>query len=258
MTQGLVAGKRALVFGVANRRSIAWEIARSLSGAGARIALAYQGEKVRDRVEDLARELPGGAPLYSCDVTSDVEIAAALAGARRDLGGVDILVHSIAFAPREDLERPFVETSRAGFLVALEISAYSLAALAREASRVMEGGGSIITLSYLGAEKVIPHYNIMGAAKAALESSVRYLAYDLGPRRIRVNGISAGPVNTIAARGIPGFGRILDVVASRAPLRRNVEPQEIAGAALFLASDLSTAITGEVIFVDCGYHAMGM
>lgn len=258
MLEELLRGKRGLIFGVANRRSIAWGIAQALARSGARLALAYQGERLRDKVEELSRELPGDTPLYSCDVTRDEEIAAAFEGVQRDLGGLEILVHSIAYADRKDLERDFVETSRQGYLLAQEISAYSLGALTREAAKLMTAGGSIITLTYLGGERVIPRYNVMGVAKAALESAVRYLAYDLGLRKIRVNGISAGPINTLAARGIAGFTEIFDVVAARSPLKRNVELREVADTALFLASDLSSGITGEVIFVDCGYHVMGM
>jgi enoyl-[acyl-carrier protein] reductase I len=256
--EGLLEGKRGLVFGVANRRSIAWGIAQALARAGARLAFTYQGERLRDKVEELVKELDGPPPLYSCDVTRDGEISAAFEGVERDLGGLEILVHAVAYAERQDLERAFVETSRAGFLLAHEVSAYSLTALAREATKRMTAGGSIITLTYLGGERVVPRYNVMGVAKAALESSVRYLASDLGPKGIRVNGISAGPINTLAARGIAGFTEIFDVVSARSPLKRNVDLREVADTALFLASDLSSGITGEVIFVDCGYHIMGM
>jgi enoyl-[acyl-carrier protein] reductase I len=256
--EGLLAGKRGLIFGVANRRSIAWSIAQALSRSGARLAFTYQGERLRDKVEELAKELPEPAPLHSCDVTNDEEIAAACQAAGRDLGGLEIVVHSVAFAERKDLEGEFVETSRAGFLKALEVSAYSLAAVAREAVKVMPSGGSMITLTYLGGEKVVPGYNVMGVAKAALESSVKYLASDLGPKAIRVNAISAGPINTLAARGIAGFTKILDHYPTRSPMKRNVEPREVADTALFLASHLSSGITGEVIYVDCGYHVMGM
>ena len=258
MFEGALRGKRALVFGVANRRSIAWEIARAFSRAGATLAFTYQGERLKEKVAELVKDLPGSSPLYPCDVTSDQEVAAVFQGVQKDLGGLEVLVHSIAFATREDLERDFVETSRSGFLVAQEVSAYSLAVLSREAAKLMTDGGSILTLTYLGSERVIPRYNVMGVAKASLEASVRYLASDLGPRKIRVNGISAGPINTLAARGISGFSQILEVVAARAPLRRNVEAAEVAGAALFLASDLASGITGEVIFVDAGFHIMGM
>jgi len=258
MLEQLLQGKRGLIFGVANRRSIAWEIAQALARSGARLAFAYQGERMRDKVGSLVKELPGPPPLYPCDVTREEEISGVFQGVREDLGGLDILIHSIAFAPREDLERDFLQTSRKGYLLAQEISAFSLAAVSREAAKLMTGGGSIITLTYLGGERVIPRYNVMGVAKAALESSVRYLAHDLGARNIRVNGISAGPINTLAARGIAGFSDIFDIVSGRAPLRRNVEAAEVANTALFLASDLSSGITGEVIFVDCGYHIMGM
>ncbi len=258
MVENLLQGKKGLVFGVANRRSIAWGIAQALQRSGARLAFAYQGERLKEKVEELTKELPGPPPLYSCDVSRDDDIRGVFDAAARDLGGLDILVHSIAFAQREDLERDFVETSRAGYLTAQEISAYSLVALAREAAKLMANGGSIMTLTYLGGERVIPRYNVMGVAKAALESSVRYLASDLGPKKIRVNAISAGPINTLAARGISGFADILEVVAARAPLRRNVELREVADTALFLASDLSSGITGEVIYVDCGFHILGM
>ena len=253
----LLDGKRGLVLGIANKRSIAWGIAQAAQREGARLALTYQGERLGENVRELAQAL-NEPLLLPCDVTRDEEISAAFRSVGRDLGGLDILVHSVAFAPREDLERPFVETSRGGYLLSQAVSAFSLAALAREAAGLMESGGSIITLTYIGGERVIPRYNVMGVAKAALESSVRYLAHDLGPRRIRVNAISAGPIKTMAARGIVGFGDIFDVVAERSPLKRNIEPKEVAGAALFLASDLSSGITGEVIHVDCGYHVMGI
>jgi enoyl-[acyl-carrier protein] reductase I len=258
VVEGLLKGKRAIIFGVANRWSIAWEIARAMADSGASLAFTYQGERMLGKVEELVRELPGSPPLYPCDVTRDEEISAAFLSVGRDLGGLDVLVHSVAFAPSEDLERPFVETSRGGYLLSQAVSAFSLAALAREAAGLMETGGNIITLSYIGGERVVPGYNVMGVAKAALESSVRYLAHDLGPRRIRVNAISAGPIKTMAARGIVGFGDIFDMVSERAPLKRNIESKEVAGAALFLASDLSGGITGEVIHVDCGYHVMGI
>ena len=258
MVEGLLNGKRGLVLGVANRRSIAWEIAQALSKAGARLAFTYQGERLKDKVEELTHGLPGPPPLYACDVTREEEITAVFEGVARDLGGLEILVHSLAFAPREELERDFVATSRTGFLQTLDISSYSLAAVSREAAKLMPAGGSIITLTYLGGERVVPRYNVMGVAKAALESAVRYLASDLGPKAIRVNGISAGPINTLAARGISGFSEILSVVAARSPLKRNVEPREVADTALFLASDLSSGITGEVIYVDCGFHIMGL
>ena len=260
LSQGksLLEGKKALVCGVANKRSIAWGIAQALHNAGATLAFTYQGERLKDKVAEVVGELPPPHRLFPLDVAKDDEIRAAFEAVGRDLGGLDILIHAIAFADKKDLEADFVETSRSGFLLAHEVSAYSLGALAREAKNLMTQGGSIITLSYLGGERVVPHYNVMGVAKAALESAVRYLANDLGPKQIRVNAISAGPVNTLAARGISGFTGILDVVAQKAPLRRNVEIREVADTALFLASPLSSGVTGEVIHVDCGYHIMGM
>lgn len=254
----LLDGVQGLVMGVANKRSIAWAIAQALARAGARLAFSYQGDKLRRRVEELVSDLPGESPLYSCDVTRDEDVQGMAEGLRRDLGTIDVLVHSVAFAQREDLERRFVDTSRHGYLLAQEVSAYSLTAVSRAVAPLMEDGGSILTMSYLGGERAVPHYNVMGVAKAALEASVRYLAADLGENGIRVNAISAGPVNTLAARGISGFTEMLEHVGSRAPLRRNVEVEEIANTALFLASPLSSGVTGEVIHVDCGYHAMGM
>ena len=251
-------GKRALVLGVANQRSIAWAIARALAEAGAGVTLTYQGERVRERVEALARELPRARAL-ACDATSDSDIANLVRElAEEGPPRLDAMVHSIAFAPREELEGRFAETSRAGFLLAHEVSVYSLTALARRVQPLMTEGGAVVTLSYYGAEKVIPNYNVMGVAKAALEASVRYLANDLGPVGIRVNAISAGPVNTLAARAISGFTRMLRECAERAPLRRNVTVEEVAAAALFLLSPLASGITGEVLHVDAGYNIMGM
>ena len=251
-------GKHALVLGVANQRSIAWAIAQALAGAGASVTLSYQGERVRERVEELAAGLPR-ARVVSCDVTSDVELAElARRIAESEPPRVDALIHSIAFAPREELEGRFAATSRSGFLVAHEVSVYSLTALARHIHPLMPQGAAILTLSYLGAEKVIPNYNVMGVAKAGLEATVRYLASDLGPLGIRVNAISAGPINTLAARGISGFSRMLHHCADRAPLRRNVTAEEVAGAALFLVSHLASGVTGEVLHVDAGYSIMGM
>lgn len=255
----LLQGKNALVFGVANQRSIAWAIAEAWCQAGARLALAYQGERVKKHVEELAATLGSDVPTYRCDVRQQEEIARTFAAVARDFGGrLDILLHSIAFAPREALQGRFVDTSRSAFLIACEVSAYSLVALARAAAPLMTQGGSILALSYYGAVKVVPHYNVMGVAKAALEACVRYLAYDLGPRKIRVNAISAGPVNTLAARAIAGFSEMLKHYEERAPLKRNLEPRELGDAALFLASDLSTATTGQVLYVDCGYEIMGV
>lgn len=258
MSTDLLQGKNGLIFGVANKRSIAWAIAKACSDAGARLAFTYQGEKIKRKVEDLVADLPGESPVLPCDVTREDEIPPVFAALRESFGKLDFLVHSIAFARREDLEGAFVNTSRDGYLMAQEISSYSLTAVAREAAPLMESGGSIITMTYLGGERAIPGYNVMGVAKAALEASVRYLACDLGPSGIRVNAISAGPINTLAARGISGFSKILDVVAQKAPMGRNVEIQEVANTALFLVSDLASGITAEVIHVDCGYHAIGL
>lgn len=255
----LLEGKTGLIVGVANKRSIAWAIAQALSGAGMRLAFTYQGERLRENVESLASTLPDSR-CYPCDVTSDTEIDALVTALARESPALDLLVHSVAYAPREDLEGAFVTTSREGFRVAHDVSAYSLVALTRAVLPLLEKSGqaSVIAMTYYGSEKVTPGYNVMGLAKASLESAVRYLAADLGPRSIRVNAISAGPVNTLAARGIRGFTDMLRHHAERAPLRRNVEPREIGDTALFLASRLSSGITGAVIFVDCGYHILAV
>ena len=254
-----LAGRNALVFGVANKRSIAWAIAQAWSEAGARLAFTYQGERVKENVEELASTFGSETPLYPCDVTRDEDIHRTFTAVAKDFGGkLDILLHSVAFAPREALEGRFVNTPRESFRIAHDVSAYSLIALAREAAPMMKNGGSIIAMSYYGAVKVVPHYNVMGVAKAALEASVRYLAYDLGQQKIRVNAISAGPVNTLAARGISGFGLMLKHYEEHTPLKRNLEPSELGDAGLFLASDMSTATTGQVLYVDCGYEIMGM
>jgi enoyl-[acyl-carrier protein] reductase I len=257
-TGNLLDGKKGIVLGVANKRSIAWGIASALSEAGATLAFTYQGERLQRRVEELVTTLPGESPLYPCDVTNDDEISSLGEGLKRDLGGIDFLIHCIAFADKDDLARPFSETSRAGYLLAQEVSSYSLTALARMAVPLMESGGSIQTMTYLGSERAVRNYNVMGVAKAALESSVRYLASDLGEKGIRVNAISAGPINTLAARGIAGFTEILGHVAENSPLRRNVTVKEVAGTSVFLASDLSSGITGEIIYVDCGYNIVGL
>ena len=258
MVANLLAGKKGVVLGVANKFSIAWGITRALSDAGATLGFTYQGEKLERRVRELVDTLPGESPLYDCDVTRDEDISALGEGLQRDFGKLDFLVHCIAFADKNDLERPFVETSREGYLLAQNISAYSLTAVSRMAAPLMESGGSIQTLTYLGSDRAVKNYNVMGVAKAALESSVRYLAADLGPQGIRVNAISAGPINTLAARGISGFKDMLEHAAQTAPLRRNVTPEEVGGTALYLASDLSTGVTGEVIYVDCGYSIVGL
>jgi enoyl-[acyl-carrier protein] reductase I len=255
----LLEGTHGIVFGVANKRSIAWAIAQSLAGAGMRLAFTYQGERLRENVESLAATLPG-ALLFPCDVTSDAEIEATFTGLGREFGALDVLIHSVAYAQREDLEGGFSATSREGFRVAHDVSAYSLVGLIRAALPLLEKSGraSVIAMTYYGAEKVIENYNIMGVAKASLEACVRYLAAELGPRGIRVNAISAGPVNTLAARGVRGFTGMLQHHAEKAPLRRNVELREIGDTALFLASRLSSGITGQIIFVDGGYNIVAV
>ena len=249
-------GRNAVVFGVANKRSIAWGIAQALHSAGARLAITYQNERLAQEAADLVAALPG-AKGFQCDVSHDQEIDRLFTDLKQQYGKLHVLVHSIAFAPAEELHREFLLTSREGFRIAHEVSVYSLIALARAAAPLMEDGGSIITLTYYGSEKVVPNYNVMGLAKASLEASVRYLANDLGPKKIRVNAISAGPLKTLAARGISGFGDMLKSHADRAPLKRNVEMSEVGNTGLFLASDLAAGITGEVIYVDCGYNIMG-
>ena len=258
MRMSLLEGKLGIVFGVANKRSIAWAIAQAWKQAGATLAFTYQGERLKDNVEDLAGTFGADTLILPCDVTKDDEIARVFAEVGQKLGKLHLLLHSVAFAPREALEGDFINTSRAAFRVAHDVSAYSLVALARAAAPLMTEGGSIIGMSYYGAEKVVPHYNVMGVAKAALEACTRYLAYDLGPKRIRVNCISAGPVNTLAARGISGFGEMLKRYEAKAPLRRNLLPEELGATGTFLASDGAAAMTGQVIYVDCGYQIMGM
>ena len=253
----LLEGRKGLIVGVANKRSIAWSIAEALHREGARLAFNYQGERLEENVRSLAGDLEGSV-VFPCDVTRDDEIDALFAKVKGEFGRLDILVHCVAFARKEDLEGEFLATSRDGFKMAMDISAFSLTALAQRAAPLMEGGGSILALTYLGADKVVPGYNVMGVAKAALESSIRYLAQDLGKRNIRVNGISSGPISTLAARGVPGFTKMLQIVRERSPLPRNTEPAEVGDAALFLCSPLARGITGEVIFVDNGYHIMGM
>lgn len=255
----LLEGKSGIIFGVANKRSIAWAIAQALSGAGMRLAFTYQGERLKETVEGLTAGIDG-ALLLPCDVTSDEEIDRVFGQVGESFGKLDALVHSVAYAPKEDLEGEFINTSRQGFLTAHDISAYSLVALTRGALPLMEkaGGGSVLALTYYGAEKAVEGYNVMGVAKASLEASVRYLAANLGPRNVRVNAISAGPVNTLAARGIRGFTGMLKHHAERAPLRRGVDLVEIGNAGLFLVSHMSGAITGEIMFVDCGYNIVGL
>jgi enoyl-[acyl-carrier protein] reductase I len=256
---GLLDGKHGVVFGVANKRSIAWAIAQALGGAGMRLAFTYQGERLKENVEELASTLPGSL-IYQCDVGSDADITAVFDGISRDFGVLDTLVHSVAYATPEDLKNEFVHTSRDGFRVAHDVSAYSLVAVTRAAAPLLEKSsqGSVIAMTYYGSEKVAAGYNVMGVAKASLEATVRYLASNLGPRGIRVNAISAGPVNTLAARGLKGFTTMLQHHAERAPLRRNVELREVGDTALFLASSMASGITGEILFVDCGYNIMAV
>ena len=249
-------GRTAVVFGVANKRSIAWSIAQGLHNAGATLAVTYQNERLEQEAKDLILSLPG-AEVFMCDVSDDAEIDRLFGQLKERYGKLHVLVHSVAFAPADELKGEFVNTTREGFRVAHDVSVYSLVALSRAAAPLMEDGGSIITMTYYGAEKVVPHYNVMGVAKAALECTVRYLAYDLGRHKIRVNAISAGPIKTLAARGISGFGNMLKSQAERAPLQRNVEVNEVAATGVFLASDASSGITGEIIYVDCGYNIMG-
>lgn len=253
-----LTGKTGIVFGVANKRSIAWAIACAWANAGARLAFTYQGPRLKENVEELAGAFGADTLILPCDVTRDEDIDSVFSAAGQHFGKLDLMLHSVAFAPREALEGRFSQTSRAAFRVAHDVSAYSLIALARAAAPLMTDGGSIVAMTYYGAEKVIPHYNVMGVAKASLEASARYLAHDLGPSRIRVNCISAGPVNTLAARGISGFGEMLRHYEAHSPLQRNVTTDELGATGLFLASDGAAAITGQVLYVDCGYQIMGM
>jgi len=252
-------GKHGLIVGVANKRSIAWAIAQATVAGGARLALTYQG-RFEENVQELSSGLAQPPVVLPCDVTSDSDIDSIFARIDQEFGGLDFLVHGAAFARKEELSEPFVKTSREGFRLAMDISAYSLIALARGAAPLMDkrGGGSIVTLTYLGSERVFPNYNVMGVAKAALEANVRYLAADLGPKNIRVNAVSAGPIKTISAMGIGGFSSILNVYRDRAPLRRNVETSEVGDAAAFLLSDAGRGISGEVLMVDAGFHVTGM
>lgn len=253
----LLEGKKALIFGIANKNSIAWGIAQTLHEHGAELGFSYAIPQLEKRVMPLAEEL-GVEFVEMCDVTKDEDIEVVFQKIADHFGEIDILVHSIAFAPQEELSGRFVDTSRSGFATAMDISAYSLVALAREGAKLMPNGGSIITMTYYGAEKVVPHYNVMGVAKAALEANVRYLAADLGPDGIRVNAISAGPIKTLAAAGVAGFRKMLHYVEERAPLRRNVDQEEVGRTALWLCSELGSGVTGEVIYVDSGYHILGM
>jgi enoyl-[acyl-carrier protein] reductase I len=253
------AGKLGLIVGVANRRSISWGIAQALNAQGARLALTYPTERLEENVRELAEKLDNPIVL-PCDVSNDEQIAKLAETLDKEFGGLDFVVHGAAFAQAAELSNPFVETSREGFRIALDISAYSLIGLTRACLPLMEkrGGGSVVTLTFLGSDRVFPNYNVMGVAKAALESTVRYLAADLGQKNVRVNAVSAGPIKTLAAAGISGFSTILQVYRERTPLKRNVELSEVADAAVFLLSPASRAITGEVLMVDGGYHAIGV
>ncbi len=254
------SGRTGLIVGVANKRSIAWAIAQQADAAGARLVLTYQNDRLKENVEELVPQLTTPPILLPCDVSRDDDISHLFATLDSQIDGLDFVVHGTAFAPREALSAPFIDTSREAFRTALDISAYSLVAMSRGAAPLLakKGGGSIITLSYLGADRVFPNYNVMGVAKAALESSVRYLASDLGAQNIRVNTISAGPIKTLAASGVSGFSGILQVYRDRAALKRNIDTGDVAGAAMFLLSDWSRGVTGEVIYVDGGYRPMGM
>jgi len=251
-----LAGKTAVVFGLANKRSIAWGIAQKLHAAGATLAICYQNDRMKLEAGDLIKELPGASG-FQCDVSVDSEIDTLFAALKEKYGKLDVLVHAVAFAPPAELRGEFINTSRDGFRVALDVSVYSLIAVSRGAVPLMTDGGSIMTLSYYAAEKVVPNYNVMAVAKAALESTIRYLAWNLGSKNIRANAISAGPIKTLAARGVGDLTEMMKTHADRAPLHRNVDQLEVGGLAVFLASDLSTAITGETIYVDCGYNIMG-
>jgi len=248
--------KTAVIFGLANKRSIAWAIAQKLQETGWRLAICYQNERLEQEAKHLIADLPGAAG-FMCDVSSDQQIAKLFDELKSKYGTLQGIIHSVAFAPAEELKGEYITTSREGFRIAHDISVYSLVAVSRAAAPLMSEGGSIVTMSYFGAEKVVPRYNVMGVAKAALEASVRYLAADLGPKRIRVNAISAGPIKTLAARGISNLGDMLKAHADRAPLKRNVDPAEVGSTAAFLLSDGSSGITGETIYVDCGYNIMG-
>jgi enoyl-[acyl-carrier protein] reductase I len=250
-----LAGKNALILGVANQRSLGWAIAEALGQAGCRLAFTYQGERLKDGVSGLASKYPN-APVLPCDVTQSADLDGVFDRLTTEMGRLDILIHSVAFAHREELEGEFLKTSREGWRVALEISAYSLVDLSNRAAPLMTGGGAILALTYMASQRVVPNYNVMGSAKAALEHAIRQLAFELGPKNIRVNGISAGPISTLSARGVSGFTGMLQHSRDRAPLRRGVEAREVGDAALFLCSELASAITGEILFVDAGYSIM--
>jgi enoyl-[acyl-carrier protein] reductase I len=256
---GLLEGKLALVAGVANRRSIAWAVAQELAAQGAKLAFTYQGSRIESSVRELAASI-GSELCVECDVTDDASLDRAFAEVSEGLGGLDLLVHSVAFAQAHDLEGRFTDTKREDFLLALNVSSYSLVAMTRRAEPLMRarGGGAVVTMTYLGGERVVPHYNVMGVAKAALDSSMRYLASELGEADIRVNAISAGPVRTLAARSITGFSEMETIFSERAPLRRTIDASDVGSAALYLLSPMARSVTGTVLYVDAGYHAMGM
>lgn len=258
MSEKPLSGKTAVVFGVANKRSIAWAIARAWEDAGARLIFNYQGERLKANVEQLAGTFGEDVPLYPCDVTSDEEIDAFFEKVKEHTDTIDLVLHSVAFAPKEALEGDFLSTSREAFKVSHDISAYSLVAVAQRAVPMMPNGGSIVSMTYYGAVKVIPNYNVMGVAKASLEATTRYLAADLGPENIRVNCISAGPVQTLAAHGIAGFGQMMKHYGEHAPMKRSCTTQELGATGVFLASDGAASITGQVLYVDGGYEIMGM
>ena len=252
-----LTGKKGLVFGVTNQRSLGWAIAEKLHLAGARIAFSYQGERLRDTMEELTADLRKPL-LMQCDVTNDDKLDAVFATVAKSFGQLDFLVHAVAFAPANTFEKPFVKVTREEWQTTMDVSAYSLVAVAQRAAPLMSQGGSIVTLSYLAGERVVPHYNMMGVAKSALEASVRYLAYDLGPQGVRVNAISAGPARTVAARSIAGFGEMYSKAGAMSMLKRNITQEEVGDLGLVLLTDLGSGITGETIYVDAGYHAMGM
>jgi enoyl-[acyl-carrier protein] reductase I len=249
-------GKNAVIFGVANKRSIAWAIAQSLSAAGAKLAITYQNERLKQEAHELIQSLPG-AEAFQCDLSNDAEIAQLFSQIKERFGRIDAVAHCVAHALAEDLKGDFLNTSREGFRLAHDVSVYTLIAVTRAAAPLMTEGGSVVTLSYLGADRVVPGYNVMGVAKAALEATVRYLANSVGPNKIRVNAISAGPIKTLAARGVGDLGLMMKTHAEHAPLKRNVDVKEVGDTALFLCSDLGSGITGETIYVDCGYNIMG-
>ena len=254
----ILSGKTGVIFGVANKRSIAWAIAKAWADAGAKLIFNYQGERLKNNVAELARAFGEDTPHYPCDVSQDQEIDGFFENVKRHWSRIDLLLHSVAFAPREALTGDFLSTSREAFSLAHDISSYSLVALCQRAAPLMANGGSVITMTYYGSEKVVPHYNVMGVAKASLEAAARYLAYDLGPKKIRVNCISAGPMQTLAARGIAGFSEMANHYDERAPLRRSCTGEELGQTGVFLASEGAASITGQVIYVDGGYQIMGM